>query len=334
MVTELVEASLWVRTTNLIIFEMPKYITEEYLKQKFIKTEVIEHENNVINSIQKPVISVITIAYQHAEYIEDCINGVLMQNLNCEWEYLIADDESTDGTREICIRYAKKYPDRIRLFLHSQENQRKVLNKPSGIFPITYNTLKTRGKYVAGCSGDDVWTDPLKLQKQLELMTSDNEISLCYQSWYKVLHNEDGSVINDKVDTSYHLASTTLFKNINNILPIQLLNVIQEDEFMSFILRRIGKFRLTENLTPVVKNSLPDSVLRTLNLETKRLHVANLHENIFVAYYNTKYFIPAFKQILIFYVLLLIKSNYITIFQDLKFVTKSFYKIIHQIISK
>lgn len=311
---------------------MPKYITEQLLKQKFIKTDVIEYENNVLNSIPNPLISVIAITYQHVKYIENCLNGILMQNLNCEWELLIAEDESTDGTREICIRFAEKYPNRIRLFLHSQKNLRKVLNKPSGIFPFTYNTLKTRGKYVAGCSGDDIWTDPLKLQRQLDLMTSDDEISFCFQSWQKVHQKEDGSLIRGKLNTYYPKASTTFYKNINNILPVQMLNVIQEDEFQNFILKRIGKFKITENLTPVLINSPADSITNTLDLEAKRAHVANLNENIFIAYYNTKYSIPALRRILMSHVNRIRSSNYKTLFPNLWFVVKSFSKITHRII--
>jgi hypothetical protein len=75
---------------------MPKYITEEFLKQKFIKKDVIEYENNVLNSIPNPIISVFIITYQHVKLIEHAINGVLNQNLKCEWELIIGNDESTD----------------------------------------------------------------------------------------------------------------------------------------------------------------------------------------------------------------------------------------------
>jgi glycosyltransferase involved in cell wall biosynthesis len=165
---------------------MPKYITEQLLKVKHTNADIVEYKNDVTDSVQKPLISVILITYQHLEFIEKSVSGILNQNIDCEWEFIIGDDESKDGTREICIRLAEEYPDRIRLFLHSQKNSRKILEKPCGIFQITCNLLKARGRYIAICSGDDVWTDPLKLQKQLGLMTSDQEISLCYQSWRKV----------------------------------------------------------------------------------------------------------------------------------------------------
>ena len=158
----------------------------EEFKMKYLKVPVEEYPNNVLEAIPEPVVSVRITTYQHADYIRDAVEGVLMQQTDFPFEIIIGGDESTDGTREICIEYAKKYPELIRLFLHKRENNIAILGKPSHIFQYTYNSFQLRGKYVAGCSGDDYWTDPLKLQKQCEFLNKNNEYSMCYTD-YKIV---------------------------------------------------------------------------------------------------------------------------------------------------
>ncbi|MBS1943526.1 MAG: glycosyltransferase, partial [Bacteroidetes bacterium] len=69
-----------------------------------------------------PLVSVVVPTYQHVAYIEDCLNGILLQETTFPVEILIGEDESSDGTREICQRIAAAHPDRIRLFLRSRKD--------------------------------------------------------------------------------------------------------------------------------------------------------------------------------------------------------------------
>ena len=69
-----------------------------------------------------PKVSICVQAYQHYKYLKDCIDGLLTQKTNFEYEILLGEDDSHDGTRDLCIEYAKKYPHKIRLFLHSRKN--------------------------------------------------------------------------------------------------------------------------------------------------------------------------------------------------------------------
>ena len=129
----------------------------------------------------QPLLSVVTITYNHAPYIAKCIESVLMQQVNFPMEFIIAEDCSTDGTRAICEEYAKKYPDLIRL-ITSETNV--------GVNPNELRAMKAvKGKYIAYCEGDDYWTDPLKLQKQVDFLESHSDYSVCFhrcQHW-----NED-----------------------------------------------------------------------------------------------------------------------------------------------
>lgn len=102
-----------------------------------------------------------------------------MQKTDFPFEILLGEDASTDGTREICIEYANKYPDRIRLFLPDRRNNIAVLGKATGRFNILYNVFSARGRYIALCEGDDYWTDPLKLQKQFLFIRNDKSIAMC-----------------------------------------------------------------------------------------------------------------------------------------------------------
>lgn len=119
---------------------------------------------------EKPLVSVLVQTYQHVKYIKDCLDGILRQETDFDFEILIGEDESTDGTREICIEYAKKYPDKIRLFLHDRNREFKEKKFYPGQFNVFYNLFSARGKYIAVCEGDDYWTDAFKLQKQVEIL--------------------------------------------------------------------------------------------------------------------------------------------------------------------
>lgn len=133
-----------------------------------------------------PLVSISVITYNHEPYIRECLDSLLMQETDFPFEICIGEDESKDGTREICVEYAEKHPDRIRLFLRSQsEPVRKAYTAQ-----YIYNGIETaeacRGKYIALCEGDDKWIDPLKLQKQVGLMEADTSLVLVHSDFDRV----------------------------------------------------------------------------------------------------------------------------------------------------
>ena len=123
-----------------------------------------------------PLVSVCCITYNHAQFIRKCLDGFLMQETSFPIEILIHDDCSTDGTTEIIREYEAKYPDLI-FPLYEEENQYQQGKAAEIDF---YNYRRARGKYIAYCEGDDYWTDPLKLQKQVDFMEANPEYGLCY----------------------------------------------------------------------------------------------------------------------------------------------------------
>jgi len=127
-----------------------------------------------------PLVSVVVPTYQHAAYIEQCIQGILMQETTFPVEVLIGEDESTDGTREICQRLAEEHPERIRLFLRNRKDVLYIMGRPTGRGNFLALLGEANSKYVAICEGDDHWTDPLKLQKQVDAMEEDPGIAGCF----------------------------------------------------------------------------------------------------------------------------------------------------------
>lgn len=114
------------------------------------------------------------ITFNQATYISEAIDSFLMQETTFDYEIIIHDDASTDGTAEIVKKYADKFPDKIIAILQ-EENQysKKVKISKTFIYPIA------RGKYFALCEGDDFWTDKKKLQKQYDYMEANPLCSMC-----------------------------------------------------------------------------------------------------------------------------------------------------------
>ena len=124
----------------------------------------------------KPIVSICCITYNHENYIRDAIEGFLMQKTTFPIEIIIHDDASTDKTAEIVKSYAEKHPDLILPILQAENQYSK------GIPISTYAYPKARGKYIAFCEGDDYWTDPYKLQKQVDFLESNPDCSWCFHA--------------------------------------------------------------------------------------------------------------------------------------------------------
>ncbi len=129
-----------------------------------------------------PLVSVRTATYQHAPYIRQCLDSILMQECDFPWEFIIGEDGSTDGTREICIEYAERHPDRIRLFLRDRSLSRYREGKREIGFNGKWTCRSARGRYHALCEGDDYWTDPKKLQKQVEVLKQHPDYAMSFHN--------------------------------------------------------------------------------------------------------------------------------------------------------
>lgn len=134
------------------------------------------------------MVTVRCLAFNHVKYIRQCLNGFIMQKTNFDFEVVVHDDASSDGTAEIIKEYADKYPRLIKPILEEENQYSKGGN-------ILHNIMNshTRGKYIAFCEGDDYWTDPLKLQKQVDILEQHPEYSMVYTGFQTV--DEEGKAI-------------------------------------------------------------------------------------------------------------------------------------------
>ena len=128
-------------------------------------------------------VSVVCTAFNHEAYIRQALEGFVSQKTDFAFEVLINDDASTDGTAAVIREYAAKYPALIRPFLQEKNLYSQGINIYDAVFyPVA------RGQYIAACEGDDCWTDPEKLQRQVDFLDAHPDYSAC-------VHNTLGEII-------------------------------------------------------------------------------------------------------------------------------------------
>ncbi|MTI38090.1 glycosyltransferase family 2 protein [Fulvivirga lutimaris] len=223
-------------------------------KKKHQIQPVDEFTSNTPNS---PTVSICIVTYQHKDYIGQCIASVLKQETEYTFEILIGDDESSDGTREICQEYARKYPHLIRLFFHKRENNIKIEGHPTGRFNFMYSLFQAKGRYISLLDGDDFWIDPLKLQKQLDFLEENQDYSMV---GHKV-RVTDGTNLEDSI-TGKRLRDTYYFKDIaaknvriptnslvfrNNFeIPDWFSSIYGADRALIFLSAQTGKIKVMD----------------------------------------------------------------------------------------
>ena len=126
----------------------------------------------------KPMVAIRCIAYNHEGYIRDCLEGIVKQRTDFPFVAIVHDDASTDGTADIIREYAAKYPDIIHP-IYETENQYSKRN--GSLRRVMDAAIEATGaKYVAFCEGDDYWTDPLKLQKQVDFLETHGDFGMTF----------------------------------------------------------------------------------------------------------------------------------------------------------
>ena len=118
------------------------------------------------------------LVYNHEPYLRDCLEGFVIQQTDFPFVAIVHDDASTDHSADIIREYAAKYPDIIHP-IYESENQ---WSKKDGSLTKIMNTAieATGAPYIAMCEGDDYWTDPYKLQKQLDFLEAHPNFSVCF----------------------------------------------------------------------------------------------------------------------------------------------------------
>ncbi|MDH7480533.1 MAG: glycosyltransferase [Armatimonadota bacterium] len=132
-------------------------------------------------------LSVLMITYNHAKYIRKAIDSVLSQETNFDFEIVVGDDCSTDGTREIINEYIQRYPNKM-VAPCAERNIGANRN-------FTRSLVICRGQYIALLDGDDYWTSPRKLQTQVDYLDSHPEYIMCFHDVENIFEDCTGSPV-------------------------------------------------------------------------------------------------------------------------------------------
>lgn len=172
-----------------------------------------------VKSHNDTLVSVYCATYNHVTFIRQCLEGFVMQKTSFPFEVLIHDDASTDGTQDIVREYAARYPDIIKP-IYQKENQ---FSRGVKIY-LTYVFPRVKGKYIAMCEGDDYWTDPYKLQKQVDFLESHPDYVMCSSRFDK--YWQESGLLEEDPDKKFKGADYDLQNLIGGKWLTQTLTVM------------------------------------------------------------------------------------------------------------
>ena len=158
-----------------------------------------------------PFVAVVMVTYNQEAYIREAIESVMMQQTSFSVKLCIAEDCSGDNTRNICIEYQEKYPDKIKLFLNE-----KNLGPGLNVYQLYEACFSSDAKYIAILDGDDYWTDSTKLQQQVDFLESNPDFNICF---HEVKINMNGELIKNEIIHVPREVTTIEDLLINNFIP-------------------------------------------------------------------------------------------------------------------
>jgi glycosyltransferase involved in cell wall biosynthesis len=230
----------------------------------------------MINEQSKPKVSICCIAFNHESFIRKALDGFIMQETDFAFEVLIHDDASTDNTAEIIREYELKYPDIIKPVYQTENQWRKGIRGSS-----VHNFPRAKGEYIALCEGDDYWTDPQKLKRQVEFLDSHQDYALVA---------ENGLVLNSEKNTQYNfndskegdievseLLGKRKFPTASAMFRKKYINPEFEklkykgDVILWCYLAGKGKIRYLPNISSVYSRGLHGMVLSSRNIEWAKM---------------------------------------------------------------
>jgi glycosyltransferase involved in cell wall biosynthesis len=213
-----------------------------------------------------PLVSIACISYNQAKYIREAIDSLLMQETNFSYEMVIHDDASTDGTDHIIEEYASKYPH-LMFPIYQKENQHSkgIRILATFVFP------RCRGKYIAICEGDDYWTDPCKLQKQVAFLEANEEFSLCFtkvgicrngtiddeqysKDYQRILEDRTDFTIEDILKDNFIHTCSVVFRRINLLNYPDWTRQLPLGDWPLYMINSLhGKLKYIDELTAVYR---------------------------------------------------------------------------------
>lgn len=244
--------------------------------------------NKVENSV---FVAIWMVTYNHEDFIAQAIEGVMMQQTKFSYKLFIGEDCSTDKTREICLAYKEKFPDKIELIL--QEKNVGANTNAQTVYKVCFGS---GAKYIAMCEGDDYWTDPNKLQIQVDFLENnpeyvatshanmaiydDSMINLNPGQAVKYKGNKDTFTIDDVISNNIPCQTSTLvFRNVFKYnYPQWTAQCLLGDWALQICLGQIGYFKYFKK-----------------EMGCYRVHAGGSYHNISVHDWYKRVSIPTFK---------------------------------------
>ena len=270
-------------------------------------------KNNVnIDSLSEPFVSICCMTYNHENYIRQCLDGFVMQQTTFPIEILVHDDASTDSTSVMVKEYEEKYPHLFRC-VYQIENQFAKQNAfVNIILPMS------RGKYIALCDGDDYWTDPHKLQKQVDLLEAHPECSMAVAKtdvyrlkdgqfhYQQTFGGEEKDLLyfDDIYKGCYFHTSTYVIPKINIIPLVKYRDLVTGDTAIRFILIDIGPFVLLRETVSVYRVTGEGTWSNQSSYEQTVAHI-KLFEDLFT-HFKPRYKKYWGKKLVKFYIIIII----------------------------
>ena len=233
----------------------------------------------------KPTVSIICLTYNQVKYVRDCFEGFVMQQTNFSFEVLVYDDASTDGTSAIIEEYAAKYPNIFKPTLYKENNYSKGL----GYVGLYTGIKEAKGKYVAYCEGDDYWTDPLKLQKQVDFLEAHPEYEICaHETLIKFENIDNKQILFSQTDVNIFLdrrgrreytfkdtltgnifhISAMMYRNFDLQLPKWMHEISAGDMVLFTLLAKEGKIYVMPDVMSVYRHHAESLTTSTAEYQT------------------------------------------------------------------
>lgn len=244
-----------------------------------------------------PLVSVSCITYNHAPFIRQCLDGILDQKCRFNFEVLIYDDASTDGTIEIILEYAERFPDIVKPLIQKENQYSKGIR---GI-AARFNFSRAKGKYIAMCEGDDYWVSTNKLQAQVQFLEENETFSATYHDT-EVMYDEYNKKshlfrngLPDSLGTTGTLAflapfhtSSFLFRKDYLEIPDWMFNVESVDMAMFSIVSKRGRLKKIPAILSVYRKhsgGITNTSPHTTHFNDKRIELMKYLD----AYHDYKY---------------------------------------------
>ena len=249
---------LKLKSLNLFVKPNHERAIKLYERCGFIR---VSNDVEMILDLEKsliPKVSVFCMVYNHEPFLEQCLEGFLMQKCLFDFDIVVGEDCSKDSSREILLKYQSKFPGKFKLLLHEHNvgaanNQNMVLSSCTG-------------SYIAMCEGDDYWTDPLKLQKQVGFLEKNKHVSIISHNVNLLKGNEliKGSGISFNCKVS--------LKNMIRYNMMNTLSVVFRNKLVAFDYEILAKYPIGDWPLFCLILKYGDGILSKEVMATYRVH--------------------------------------------------------------